>query len=166
MNLFIGNFIALIACLLMVYLGLVKNKKRIIFLQTIQIFLLALSNLVLGGITGTIINSVSCFRNILCYYNKLGLKWKITINFIAVSLSLCFNDLGIIGMLPAVSMIVYTFFIDIKDIVKFKYLVIFTMITWLIYDVMIKAYVSAIFDFLNIIANIISIISIKKVKKS
>ena len=166
MNLVIGNLISLIACILMVYLGLIKNKRRIIFLQTIQIFLMALSNLVLNGITGTIINSISCFRNILCYYDKLNLMWKILINFIAVSLSLYFNNIGLIGLLPAISMFLYTFFMDVKNIIKYKNLVILTMVLWLIYDIKINAYVSAVFDFLNIVANIISIISIKKVIKS
>ena len=166
MNLVIGNLISLIACILMVYLGLIKNKKRIIFLQTIQIFLMALSNLVLNGITGTIINSISCFQNILCYYDKLNLMWKILINFIAVSLSLYFNNIGLIGLLPAISMFLYTFFMDVKNIIKYKNLVILTMVLWLIYDIKINAYVSAVFDFLNIVTNIISIISIKKVRKS
>lgn len=35
-----------------------------------------ISNIILGGITGAIINALSMLRNILCYKNKLGLKEK------------------------------------------------------------------------------------------
>lgn len=61
----IGNIFALIASILMVYSGYVKKKKKkkIIFIQTIQIGFSVISNIVLGGITVTIINALNCFRN-------------------------------------------------------------------------------------------------------
>ena len=46
-----------------------------------------------------------------------------------------------------------------------KLLIIFTMLMWLIYDVVIKSYTSAIFDFMNIIANMLTLLQIKLVKK-
>ena len=44
---------------------------------------------------------------------------------------------------------------NIKDVRKFKLLIIFTMLMWLIYDVVIKTYTSAILDYMNIIPNIL-----------
>ena len=52
---------------------------------------------------------------------------------------------------------------NIEDVIKFKLIIILSMIMWLIYDIYIISYTSAIFDFLHIIANIISIYKIKKV---
>ena len=156
----IGNIIALIASLLMVYSGLIKKKEKIIFIQTIQIALSVLSNIALGGITGAIRNAISCLRNILCYKEKLGIKSKSIIIIASIFLSLRFNNLGIIGLLPVISTVVYTFFMNIKDIVKFKYLIIFTMILWFIYDFYIKSYSSAIFDFMSIVTNIFAIIKL------
>lgn len=156
-NIIIGNIIALIASLLMVYSGLIKNKDKFIYIQTIYIGLLVISNLVLGGFTGAIINFISCFRNILCYKNKLHNKEKLLIIIPSILLSLYFNNLGIIGLLPVIYVVVYTLFMNIKDIIKFKKLVIFTSILWLIYDICIKSYTSAIFDFLTIITNIFAI---------
>ena len=156
----IGNIIALIASIIMVYSGFLKQKKTILYAQTIQIGLSVLSNIVLGGITGAIINALSCVRNILCYKNKLDLKSKIILIFLATTLSLMFNNLGIIGLLPVISTITYILLMNTKDIIKFKWLIIFTMLMWLIYDLFIKSYTSAIFDFMNILANIISIIQI------
>ena len=65
------------ASLAMLYSGFVEEKKKILYVQMIQIMLFVLSNIVLGGITGAIINVIFCVINILCYYDKLGLKEKI-----------------------------------------------------------------------------------------
>ena len=160
----IGNIVAFIGCILMVYTGLIKEKKKIIFVQTIQIAFLIASNLILGGITGAIINAVSCIRNIICYKDKLGTKEKIILIILSTSLSFYFNNLGIIGLLPLVSTISYTLLMDMKDVIKFKKLIIFTLVMWLIYDIYIISYSSAAFDLLNIITNAIAIYQINKVK--
>ena len=161
MTLILGNIVALLGSLLMVYTGLIKKKQKIILFQTIQIGLFVLSNIILGGITGAIINALSMIRNILCYKNKLGLKEKIIITILSIVLSLSFNNLGIIGLLPVISTVTYIWLIDIKNVSRFKILIIFTLILWFIYDMTIKSYTSAFFDFMNICANIISIILIK-----
>lgn len=163
--LIIGNLIALIASLLMLYSGYIKKKEKIIFVQTIQIGLSVVSNIVLGGISGAIINAISLIRNILCYKDKLNKIWKIVLIILSASLTLLFNNLGFVGLLPLVSTVAYIWLMDMKDVINFKYLIIFTMTMWLIYDIYIMAYTAAIFDFGTIIANIISILQIKKNKK-
>jgi len=160
----IGNIIALIASIIMVYSGILKEKKKILYLQTLQIGLSVISNIVLGGITGAIINGLSCIRNILCYKDKLNLNAKVIITVLAIGLSLSLNNLGLIGLLPLISTIVYIWLMNIKDVIKFKILIIFTMVMWLIYDLTIKSYTSAIFDFMCIITNIISIFKLRNTK--
>lgn len=164
-NIIIANIVALIASLLMVYTGIIKRKDRIVLIQTIQISLSVLSNVLLGGITGAIINAISCIRNILCYKEKLGKLAKTLIIIASIVPSLMFNNLGFIGVLPIISAVAYTLFMDTKDIIKFKYLTIFIMFLWCTYDLYIKAYSSAAFDFMTIIANIISMIKIKSASK-
>lgn len=158
--LIIGNIIALIASILMVYSGFIKEKKKILFIQTFQIGLSVISNIILGGITGAIINTINLIRNIICYKDKLGLKEKIIITFFAVVLSFKFNNLGLLGFLPVISTVTYIWFMNVKDVKKFKILIVFTMLMWFIYDIIIKSYTSAIFDFMNIVANIITIFKI------
>ena len=123
-----------------------------------------ISNIILGGITGAIINALSMIRNILCYKNKLGLKEKIIITILAIILTFKFNNLGYIGLLPLISTVSYIWLMNVEDVRKFKLLIIFTMLMWLIYDVVIKSYTSAIFDFMNIIANMLTLLQIKLVK--
>ena len=157
----IGNIIALIASLLMIIASYVKEKKKIIKIQTIQILLFVLSNLVLGGITGTIINIANFVRNILCYKNKLTQKMIIIINLIVVLLSLIFNNLSFIGLLPVVASVIYTCFMNTKSVINLKLLIILTTISWAIYDITIKSYTSSIFDVFSLLACIISIYQIK-----
>ena len=65
-------------------------------------------------------------------------------------------------MLPLVSTVTYIWLMTVKDVTKFKILIIFTMILWAIYDFTIKSYTSCTFDVLTVIANIVSIIRINK----
>ena len=161
----IGNIIALVASILMVYAGYIKVKKKILFTQIIQILLSVVSNLVLGGYTGAIINAVSCVRDILCYKDKLGTKEKVVLIIASTVFSIMFNNLGWIGYLPLISTVVYIIFMSVKDVKKFKYLTIFAMASWLIYDIYIKAYVAAVFDAFTIITSIIAIIQIIRKKE-
>ena len=163
-SIIIGNIIALIASILMVYSGMLKQKKKILYFQTVQIEMSVISNIILGWITGAIINVLSLIRNILCYKDKLGLNEKIVTTILATILTLKFNNLGYIGLLPLISTVSYVWLMNIKDVKKFKWLIVFTMLMWLIYDVVIKSYTSAIFDFMNIVANIVTLFQIKSVK--
>ena len=166
MTLVIGNIIALIASVLMVYTGTIKKKKRIIYVQSIHIGLSVISNAVLGGISGAIINILNLIRNILCYKDKLGLKEKLVISIISIGLILYFNNLGLIGLLPLICAIVYLWLMTTKNIIKFKLLIIFTMILWIIYDLTIKSYTSSVFDIMCALTNAISIIKITRLRKN
>ncbi|MBR2704863.1 MAG: YgjV family protein [Clostridia bacterium] len=164
----IGNVIALVASIIMVYTGYIKIKEKIILWQTVQIGLSVVSNIVLGGITGAIINALSCVRNILCYKDKLGKKEKAVLIALSIGLSIAFNNIGWIGILPVVSTVLYILFMDIKNVRLFKYLTITTMILWMSYDFYIKCYVAGTFDCLCLIANVIALIQLrmKGVKKN
>lgn len=160
----IANAIALIASILMVYTGYIKKKEKILFFQTIQIGLSVISNLILGGITGAIINALGLIRNILCYKEKLNKIAQIILIILSILLGVYFNNLALIGLLPIISNVVYIVFMNIKDVIKFKYLIIFTMTMWLVYDIYIMSYTSAVFDLGTMIANIIAVIQIKRNK--
>lgn len=148
----------------MVYFGILKQKKKILYFQTVQIGMSVISNIFLGGITGAIINALSMIRNILCYKDKLGLKEKIVITILAVIFTFEFNNLGYIGLFPLISTVSYIWLMNVNNVKKIKLLIAFTMLMWFIYDIVIKSYTSAIFDFMNIVANIVTIFQIKSVK--
>jgi len=160
MQIIIANIIALIASIVMVYSGYLKTNKKIIYAQSIQIGLLVVSNIILGGITGAIINLINCIRNILCYKEKLNNVCKIVLIILSTILTLSFNNLGFIGLLPLISGVTYILLIDIKDVIKFKYMIIFTTFLWGCYDLYVKSYTSACFDFICIIVIFVSIIQL------
>ena len=165
MSVVIGNIVSLLASVLMTYSGYIKSKGKFLIVQIVQMSLSALSNFILGGTTGTIINLVNIIRNVLCYKNKLNKYSIILILTLSISLSLYFNNLSFIGLLPLLSTILYTTLMNTKDIKKFKYLTITTMLLWLIYDICIMNYVSALFDLLTIGSNSIAIYQLKNIAK-
>ena len=162
MNIIIGNVLGLMASLAMVYSGIVKEKKKILYVQSIQILLFALCDFVLGGIVGAIINLINLIRNILCYNDKLDIKKIIIITIVSIAFSLYFNNLGFIGLMPLISSVLYLCFMNVKDVRKFKLLIIIVTLLWLIYDFYIKAYTSSIFDFLTVCTNIYSLFKLRK----
>ena len=160
--LILGNIVAFIAASLSIIIGIVKKREKIIYVQTIQLFTYTIANLILSGFSGAIADFIGMIRNILSYKGKLT---KIAITLIIVTstiLTLVFNNLGFIGLLPLISTIVYTIYINEKNPFKFKILILITSILWFIYDITIKAYASAIFDFFTIIASIITAYQIYK----
>ena len=160
----IGNIIALVASIIMVISGIVKEKKKVLFYQSVEVGLAVISYLFLGAISGAVINVINLIRNYLGYKDKLNVVLKIILTILSIVLVLYFNNEGLIGLLPLVCIIVYLWLITIKDIIKFKIMIISLMILWTIYDFVVKNYVAGVFDILTILANIISIISIKKGK--
>lgn len=163
-NLILGNFIALIASILMIYVGTIKDKSKIIFTQTLQIMITIVSNIILGGITGAVINIICCIRNILCYKEKLNKTVQTILIILSIIFSLIFNDLGLIGLLPLISTVIYTIFMNIQDVVKFKVLIMVTTFMWFIYDLTILSYSSALFDLLCVFTNLFSILRIKQLE--
>ena len=124
-TLMVGNIVATIAAMFMLYAGVLKEKKKILFIQTIQIALLVASNFILGGIIGGILNILCIIRNLLSYNDKLGLKSKIIITVLSIGLSIPFNNKGLLGLLPTVSTVIYLWLMNTKDVIKFKWLIIF-----------------------------------------
>ena len=95
--------------------GICKTKKNTLIIQTIDIVFATIANIILSGVSGAIINCVSIIRNILCYKNKFTLPVKIIITIITIGLSITFNNKGLIGLLPLISNISYTFLMDKFD---------------------------------------------------
>lgn len=65
---------------------------------------------------------------------------------------------------PIISTIIYILLMDKLKEDRFKMLIIFTLILWGIHDLMVKLYVSSIFDVISIIMSFIAIYRIRKDK--
>ncbi len=165
-NLLIGNIIMFVASVIMVISGAIKNKKQTVVLQTTQLSIMTIGTVFLGSIPGTIINIFSCVRNLLSYNGKLNRTAKVLLIVFSVGLSVIFNNLGVVGLLPAISSVLFILYMDTKNVTQFKLLMIFNSICWLVHDVYVQSYTSLVFDILTIITCLIAIIRIHKHPKA
>ena len=121
--------------------------------------------LLLGGITGAINNVLSCFRNYLCYKEKLNIVWKAILIAASIGMTVLLNDQGLLGIIPAAVCTIFIIFMDVKDPVKFKFLVTASFVPWMFYHFILKSYVGALFDIATIITNAITLRSMLKDKQ-
>ena len=133
MTVIIANIIDFLAAIIQVGTGSIKKKSKILIAQIVQLLMQGISMLILGGITGAISNVLSCFRNFLCYKEKLNTFWKAALIAASIAMTILFNDQGLLGIIPAATCTVFIIFMDVKDPVKFKLLVTLSFIPWMIY---------------------------------
>ena len=158
----IGNGVALAGAVLMMLSGLIKEKKKILSVQCLQFTLQAISNLILGGVTGFISGIASMIRNVFCIRFDFTLPFKLGFIAFQTVMTLFFNTGGILGLIPPVSTCIFTWFLDTKSEIVLKRVIIITMLMWVVYDWSIRNYVSFAFDIGTIISNFVGIYSIKK----
>lgn len=153
----IANIIDFLAAMVQIYSGAVKDRKKILALQTIQLGMQSVSMALLGAVTGMINNLISCARNLVCYRDWMN--WPMKILFIAVSsfLTLRFNTQGSLGLLPLAVCVVYILLMDIRDPIKFKILVTCTFAPWVFYFFVIRDYTGAFFAAATIVTNIVTL---------
>ena len=160
----IGNVAAIIGAIFMIMAANAKEKNTTMKLQVVQISIFALSNIVLGSITGAITNVLSIARNILVVkgkYNKV-MKWGLCIAI--TSLSIIFNNIGWLAIFPIISVVLYTLFLDTTE-EKLKALIVVTQTLWLIHDIWIHSYVLAFFDIVTIYVSAKFVIQYKILQK-
>ena len=93
-----------------------------------------------------------------------GLK----LGFIAVqaALTLAIGGTAWIEWLPVTAVVVYTWFLDTKSDIAFKFLILGTQVLWTVYDLYYRNYVAFTFDILTMISTVIGIFRIKNTKNA
>ena len=165
MNIIIANIIDFVAAIVQVGSGAIKKKSRILIVQTVQLLMQAVSMLLLGGVTGAVSNVLSCFRNFLCYKDKLNTVWKVILIIASIGFTIALNDQGFLGIIPAAVCTIYIIFMDIKDPVKFKLLVTLSFVPWAVYHFILKSYTGAIFDVATVVTNAVTLFKMIKDNK-
>lgn len=165
MKIIIANVIDFVAALIQVGSGSIKKKSNILVVQIIQLLMQGVSMLLLGGITGAISNVLSCYRNYLCYKEKLNRVWKGILIAASVAMTLLFNNQGWLGIIPVAVCTVYILLMDVKDPIKFKLLVTLSFVPWIIYHFALKLYVAAIFDAVSVVTSAVTLCLMMRGKK-
>lgn len=155
--LFIGNAVSMIGCLIMVLIGLLKQKSHILIAQSVQCLFMGAGNLILGGVSGFICNIVTIIRNLvfLKFRNTAALK----IFFILLQLILSLGSLtdGFISWLPLIAAALFTWCMDTRSAAKLKICILCTQVMWLIYDLYYRNFVASAFDVMTFISNVIGL---------
>lgn len=160
-----ANIIDFIAALIQTTSGAIKEKSRILFVQIIQLLLQGISMALLGGMTGAVSNVLSCYRNYLCYKDKLTGIWKGILIAASIVTTILLNDQGWLGIIPAAVSTVYILLMDVKDPVKFKLLVTASFVPWMIYHFVLRSYVGAFFDAATILTNSLTLLVMIRERK-
>ena len=158
----LGNALSLVGCIMMVAIGFVKKKEKILHYQCVQFGFMAAGNLVLGGMSGTIANVVGIFRNLAFAKNKGG--WGLKARFILIQLVISFVCWipDVFELLPIVATVIFVLFLDTKSDVLFKAINILAMAMWVVYDFSNRNYVAFIFDILTIVSSAMAMVSLLK----
>lgn len=155
--LIISNVLGLLASLVMVYSGSINDKKRFIFVEIIMYVLFICSQFTAGAYTATIVNFLSLIRNLIYYKDKLNMKNKLVLIGLMIIFSLLINNNGIWGIIPLIGGSLFTYCIDMKDMIKFKWVLVICSFLWFIFDIHYEIYTSSFFDIGTVITSLWSI---------
>ena len=166
--LILGNAVSLAGSVVMVLSGLVKSKKGILLSQCLMFVLLAGGNLILGGVSGAIVDGVSIVRNILSFFIPFTALWKA--GFICLFFLLCLmprllgwtDSLSVLDFMPAMGCTFFTLVMDAKDGRALKAACILGQLMWCFYDFSIRNYTALAFDVMTILSNVIGILMLRR----
>ena len=142
----LANLISLVGSLLMVSVGLIRSKKKLVAVQTVQFSIMGISNLMLGGVSGFISNIISIARNLFIFRWKLTAVWKAVFIAVQAAVSRAFNHEGLLCVIPVIAVASYTLVLDTENTVLLKGVILFDQAIWLVYDLLHMNYVAAFFD--------------------
>lgn len=165
-SIIVANIISIVSCTMMVLIGLIKNKNKILAAQCVQFTLMGVSHYLLGGMGGVWATVVSILRNLAFFKFKVTVPLKILFVVLSVVLSLGTVTLNPITWLPILATSLFTWVIDSEDIIKFKNVMILTVCMWFVYDAVHLNFISAAFDAFTVVSTGYSVWQIKKEQKA
>ena len=145
----IGNIVALLASAMLVVVGCCKKKRNALIAEIIESGFFAVSDGILGGISGVITNFTAIARNLFCYFDKMNWPVKVILCVVTLGVGVFVNALGWVGILPLFGTCAYICFMDTQDELKFKLIFAGTMVPWLLFDLTICSYVGVVCDALS-----------------
>ena len=162
----LGNGVFFLGAVILVLLGLIRTKRNILIAQILQEVFMGVGMLILGGIAGFIVDTISIFRNLVCIRWNYTLKWKLIFIGAQVGLYAAFGSEGLYGWLPVVAMCLFAWYLDTENVILLKVLIAVMQLMWLVYDAHIHNYVGMGVDIVSAATNVAGIFLVKKTKSS
>lgn len=147
----LSQFLAIIYYILFGLTYYMKDKRVILILGIISIFIHSISFILLGGFTAAAMSLVAVFRNILFILeDNKGKENKISLHilYLITVISGIFTYNNIFSLLPILATILYTYSIWQSDVKKYKLLGIVTGILYLIYNLYLRSIFGILMEFI------------------
>ena len=146
-----ANILTIIGQLITFYSSTRKQKNQILIFQIVAMAVMSCGSLLLKGYSAIVMDAVAILRNL---FSIFSISFKgLPIFFIVLSLILgyLFNNMGFIGYLPMIANVGQSIFVLNKNTTtrQLQLVFAFTSLCWGIYNVSIKSYAGAAFDFAN-----------------
>lgn len=161
----LGNILSLFGCCMMVAIGLVKKKEKILLYQCVQLSLQGLGYLALGAFSGAVANLVSIARNLVFTKTKGSLWLKLLFIAIQVGLAAAGWNGRAIEVLPILTTVLFVAFLDTKSDLTFKAVNMACMVMWATYDWTYHNYVAFTCDILTIVSSGVALVGLMKKKQ-
>ena len=131
-----------------------KKRNKILFFQILDSTFDVLQYLLLGAYTGGAISLLGATRA-YCFSKTKNKKFLYLFLGLYIVASLVTFD-GAISLIPLLAALIYTIVVWNKKEKNIRLYSVFVFILWLIYDVLVGAYVNAITDIVLIVSNILA----------
>lgn len=153
----IGNLISFMGCSLMVLIGFIKNKDKILLAQCGQFSIMSVGNLVLGSISGSISGVIAVIRIIVFKHVRVTVWLKLGFIALQFVLTAMTGAETLVQWIPPLSMVLYTWFLDTDSAIVFKLANVSGVIMWVFHDWYFKNYVSCAFNVFTIVSTFVGI---------
>ena len=166
MNIIIGNIISFIAALFMILSCMVNNRSRVFMFQFINALLLAVASIFFVSYAGVASLILSAIRNLIVSKDRFTKNIMIIFMILSFVIGIIVNNRGLIGFLPILATLQYTFCsYYIKDVQGTRYSIWINLFMWVIYSFSILDFSTGISDFTTLVINTVSIFKYKKENK-
>lgn len=166
MSILIANIFGFVSLLVSIFIYQASNKRKFLLRQIIYTFFILLEFILLKAYIAFFVSLISLLRSVAFYIynnkNKVIPKIFILILIGLFLLSLKYTYQNIYSFIPPFIGIVYTLSLQIKDVNIIKKICIVLSILWIVYYVVIKAYISIFARLFDIGSILIYFIKIKK----
>ena len=164
--LLLGNLISLVGCSMMILIGFIKNKDKILLAQSAQFSIQAAGNLVLGSVSGGISCVIAVIRIFVFKYVKVTVWLKLGFIALQAVLTAMSGAHTIIQWIPCLSMVAYTWYLDTDSAVVFKLANVAGVIMWAVHDFHYRNFVAFSFDLMTIVSTFMGIWLILKDRRN
>lgn len=159
MNFWIAQILGTIASLINVGAMQLNQKKQIMISYIVANFLHATTLALLGGYSGAVINIVAAFQTLINHFLDCKQKktpiWLVIIYLIASVALASLTVSKVIDVIPILCAILYIMLITVQKEATIRKFSLANVVLWVIYDIIVKNYSVALFDFMMIVSTLI-----------